>query len=122
MYLMHICFNPSDEEIEVSINSSYAIRSFRDIDSHEQQVPDATTLLKFKHMLVSNKLGEKLFADINSRLDKAGLMMHDVTEFYIIISIIAMIASFVLKLSSTTYAASISISNASSNSAIKFTT
>ena len=121
MYLMHICFNPSDEEIEDSINSSYAIRSFRDIDSHEQQVPDATTLLKFKHMLVSNKLGEKLFADINSRLDKAGLM-HDVTEFYIIISIIAMIASFVLKLSSTTYAASISISNASSNSAIKFTT
>ena len=119
MYLMHICFNPSDEEIEDSINSSYAIRSFRDIDSHEQQVPDATTLLKFKHMLVSNKLGEKLFADINSRLDKAGLMMHDVTEFYIIISIIA---SFVLKLSSTTYAASISISNASSNSAIKFTT
>ena len=85
MYLMHICFNPSDEEIEDSINSSYAIRSFRDIDSHEQQVPDATTLLKFKHMLVSNKLGEKLFADINSRLDKAGLMMHDVTEFYIII-------------------------------------
>ena len=79
MYLMHICFNPSDEEIEDSINSSYAIRSFRDIDSHEQQVPDATTLLKFKHMLVSNKLGEKLFADINSRLDKAGLMMHDVT-------------------------------------------
>lgn len=119
---MHICFNPSDEEIEDSINSSYAIRSFRDIDSHEQQVPDAATLLKFKHMLVSNKLGEKLFADINSRLDKAGLMMHDVTEFYIIISIIAMIASFVLKLSSTTYAASISISNASSNSAIKFTT
>lgn len=122
MYLMRICFNPSDEGIEDSINGNYAIRSFRHIDFHEQQVPDATTLLKFKHMLVSNKLGEKLFADINSRLDKAGLMMHDVTEFYIIISIIAMIASFVLKLSSTTYAASISISNASSNSAIKFTT
>ena len=27
-------------------------------------------------MLESNKLGEKLFADVNSRLDKAGLMMH----------------------------------------------
>ena len=27
-------------------------------------------------MLETNKLGEKLFADVNSRLDKAGLMMH----------------------------------------------
>ena len=50
------------------------------IDFHEQQVPDATTLLKFRHMLETNKLGEKLLDDVNSRLDKAGLMMHDVTE------------------------------------------
>ena len=50
------------------------------IDFHEQQVPDVTTLLKFRHMLESNKFGEKLFADVNSCLDKAGLMMHDVTE------------------------------------------
>ena len=56
------------------------MRSFMHIDFHEQQVPDATTLLKFRHMLESNKLGEKLFADVNSRLDKSGLMMHDVTE------------------------------------------
>ena len=46
------------------------------IDFHEQQVPDATTLLKFRHMLEANKLSEKIFADVNKRLDKAGLMMH----------------------------------------------
>ena len=46
------------------------------IDFHEQQVPDATTLLKLRHMLETNKLGEKLSADVNSRLDKTGLMMH----------------------------------------------
>ena len=46
------------------------------IDFNEQQVPDATTLLKFRHMLEANKLGEKIFADVNNRLDKAGLMMH----------------------------------------------
>lgn len=34
------------------------------------------TLLKFRHMLEANKLGEKIFADVNNRLDKAGLMMH----------------------------------------------
>lgn len=76
MYLMQIWFNLSDEGIEDSIYDSYAMRSFMHIDFHEQQVPDATTLLKFRHMLETNKLGEKLFDDVNSRLDKAGLMMH----------------------------------------------
>ena len=76
MYLMQIWFNLSDEGIEDSIYDSYAMRSFMQIDFNEQQVPDATTLLKFRHMLEANKLGEKIFADVNSRLDKAGLMMH----------------------------------------------
>ncbi|MDD6655871.1 MAG: IS5 family transposase [Lachnospiraceae bacterium] len=65
-----------DEGIEDSIYDSYAIRSFMPIDFNEQQVPDATTLLKFRHMLEANKLGEKIFADVNNRLDKAGLIMH----------------------------------------------
>ena len=76
MYLMQIWFNLSDEGIEDSIYDSYARRSFMHIDLNEQQVPDATTLLKFRHMLEANKLGEKIFADVNNRLDKAGLMMH----------------------------------------------
>lgn len=76
MYLMQIWFNLSDEGIEDSIYDSYAMRSFMHIDFNEQQVPDATTLLKFRHMLEANKLGEKIFADANRRLDKAGLMMH----------------------------------------------
>ena len=28
-------------------------------------VPDATTLLKFRHMLEKNKIGEKIFADVS---------------------------------------------------------
>ncbi len=75
-----IWLNLSDEEIEDSIYDSYAMRSFMHIDFHEQQVSDTTILLKFRHMLESNKLGEKLYADVNSRLDKVGLMMHGVTE------------------------------------------
>ncbi|MDY3745988.1 MAG: transposase [Lachnospiraceae bacterium] len=68
--------NLSYEGIEDSIYDSYAMRSFMHIDFNEQQGPDATTLLKFRHMLEANKLGEKIFADFNNRLDKAGLMMH----------------------------------------------
>lgn len=76
MYLMQIWFNLSDEGIEDSIYDSYAMRSFMHTDFNEQQVPDAATLLKFCHMLEKNKIGEKIFADVNERLDKSGLIMH----------------------------------------------
>lgn len=76
MYLMQIWFNLSDEGIEDSIYDSYAMRTFMRIDFNEQQVPDATTLLKFRHMLEKHKIGEKIFADVNRRLDEAGLIMH----------------------------------------------
>lgn len=46
------------------------------IDFNELQVSDATTLLKFRHMPEANKLGDKIFADVDNRLDKAGLIMH----------------------------------------------
>ena len=75
IYLMQIGFSLSDEGIEDSIYDSYTMRSFMHIDFNEQQVPDATTLLKFRHMLEANKLGEKIFADVNNRLDRAGLMI-----------------------------------------------
>ena len=76
MYLMQIWFSLSDEGIEDSIYDSYAMRSFMHIDFSEQQVPDATTLLKFRHMLEKHNIGEKIFADVNRRLDEAGLIMH----------------------------------------------
>ena len=76
MYLMQIWFNLSDEGLEDSIYDSYAMRTFMHRDFNEQQVPDATTLLKFRHMLEKNKIGEKIFADVNKRLDNSGLIMH----------------------------------------------
>lgn len=41
-----------------------------------EQVPDATTLLKFRHLLEEHKIGEQIFADVKARLEKAGLIMH----------------------------------------------
>lgn len=76
MYLMQTWFNLSDEGIEDSIYDSYAMRTFMHIDFSEQQVPDATTLLNFRHMLEKHKIGEMIFADVNRRLDEAGLVMH----------------------------------------------
>ena len=41
-----------------------------------EQFPDATTLLKFRHLLEEHDLCKALFGDIKARLEKAGLMMH----------------------------------------------
>ena len=76
MYLMQSWFNLSDEGIEEAIYDSYAMRNFLGINFLDEQVPDATTLLKFRHLLEQNHIGEKIFADVSDRLDKAGLMMH----------------------------------------------
>ena len=76
MYLMQNWFSLSDEGIEDAIYDSYAMRSFMCIDFLSEQVPDATTLLNFRHLIEENKIGEQLFADVNARLEKAGLMLH----------------------------------------------
>ena len=76
MYLMQNWFNLSDEGMEEAVYDSYAMRSFLGINFLDEQVPDATTLLKFRHLLEQHHIGEKLFQDVNERLEKAGLIMH----------------------------------------------
>lgn len=76
MYLMQNWFNLSDAGIEDEIYDSYAMRTFMHIDFLTEQVPDATTLLHFRHLMEENNLGEKIFNDVKERLDKSGLIMH----------------------------------------------
>ncbi len=76
MYLLQNWFTLSDEGAEDAVYDSYAMRTFMNIDFMTEQVPDATTLLKFRHLLEDKKIGEKIFEDVKERLDKAGLIMH----------------------------------------------
>ena len=48
MYLMQNWFKLSDEGIE---NAIYAMRCFMHLDFLTDQVPDATTLLHFRHLV-----------------------------------------------------------------------
>lgn len=52
------------------------MRSFMRIDFNEEQVPDSTTLLKFRHLLEQHHIGEKIFADVKNRLEEKELIMH----------------------------------------------
>lgn len=76
MYLLQIWFNLSDEGVEDAIYDSYAFRKFMNIDFMEEQVPDATTLLKFRHLLEENHLGEVFFKAINRVMEATGHIMH----------------------------------------------
>mgnify|MGYP002508113304 FL=1 len=76
MYILQNWFNLADEALEDAVYDSYSFRSFLHLDFFDEQVPDATTLLKFRRFLEKNKIGEKIFADVKERLEKAGLMMH----------------------------------------------
>ena len=75
MYLLQVWFNLSDEGVEDAIYDSYAFRKFMGINFNEEQVPDATTLLKFRHLLEENHLGEQMFKAINYVLEQGGAMM-----------------------------------------------
>ena len=76
MYLMQNWFNLSDAAIEDAIYDSYAMRKFMHVDFISSQVPDSTTLLKFRHLLEKHEIGKQIFDDVNARLESVGLMMH----------------------------------------------
>ena len=60
MYLLQVWFSLSDEGVEDAIYDSYAMRRFMKLDFALEQVPDATTLLHFWHLMEKHGLGEKL--------------------------------------------------------------
>ena len=75
MYLLQVWFNLSDEGIEDAIYNSYAFRKFMGVNFFDEQVQDATTLLKFRNLIEKNKIGEQLFRAINYVLEQGGAMM-----------------------------------------------
>jgi IS5 family transposase len=76
MYLLQVWFNLSDEGVEDAIYDSYAMRRFMRLAFAVEQVPDATTLLHFRHLLEEHQFGEKLFAAQNEIFEGQGWIMR----------------------------------------------
>jgi IS5 family transposase len=76
MYLLQVWFSLSDEGVEEAIYDSYAMRRFMGLDFGVEQVPDATTLLHFRHLLEQHQLGEKLLAAQSEIFEKEGWIMR----------------------------------------------
>ena len=79
MYIAQQCFGLSDEGIEDAIYDSQAIRGFVGIDLSRESAPDATTLLKFRRLLETHQLTERIFETINALLAAKGLILKEGT-------------------------------------------
>jgi len=76
MYLLQSWFNLSDEGIEDAIYDSYAFRTFMKLDFTAEQAPDATTLCKFRKLLVDNDIAKDIFQTIQDFLAQHGRIMR----------------------------------------------
>lgn len=73
MYLLQAWFSLSDEGVEDAIYDSYAMRKFMGLDFTVEQVPDATTLLHFRHLLEAPRVGPGVVRVAERDLHRAGL-------------------------------------------------
>ena len=79
MYLLQAWFSLSDEGVEDAICDSYAMRRFLGLDFTVEQVPDATTLLHFRHLLEKHQLGRKLLESQGEIFEEQGWIMRGET-------------------------------------------
>lgn len=73
-FLQH-WFNLADLACEEALYDSASLRRFAGIDLGREAVPDATSLLRFRHLLEQHQLGERLFAEAGRVLQENGMTL-----------------------------------------------
>jgi transposase, IS5 family len=79
IYFLQQWYALADEALEDALYDSQALRGFARIDLAAAGVPDATTLLNFRHLLERHDLGKGLFTAINADLAARGLLLREGT-------------------------------------------
>jgi transposase, IS5 family len=69
----------ADEAMEDALYDSQALRGFAGIDLTVAAVPEATTILNFRHWLEQHELSQTLFAEVSTMLEERGLLMRQGT-------------------------------------------
>ncbi len=76
LYFLQQWFGLADEALEDAVYDSQAFRGFLGMDLGREAVPDATTLLKFRHRLETAGLTKTIFETVNQLLRERGLLMN----------------------------------------------
>ena len=76
IYLLQQWFHLSGDGVEDAVFDSYAMRSFAGINLLREKVPDATTILKFRHLMVDHGLQDAFQKDLKERLADRGISVR----------------------------------------------
>ena len=79
MYLVQQWYGLADVAVEDALYDSQALRNFCGIELGVESVPDATTLMDFRHLLEKHKLPHALLTEVNALLTERGLLMSQGT-------------------------------------------
>jgi len=79
VYFLQQWYALADEALEDALYDSHALQSFARIDLAAEGVPDATTLLNFRHLLETHDLCKGLFTALNADLAARGLLLREGT-------------------------------------------
>jgi IS5 family transposase len=79
IYFVQQWYGLADEAVEDALYDSQALRGFAGIELSRDPVPDATTVLQFRHWLERHDLNRALFEDITAMLEERGLLMRQGT-------------------------------------------
>jgi hypothetical protein len=79
IYFLQQWYGLADEALEDALYDSQALRGFAGIDLSVAAVPDATTVLNFRHWLESHGLTKVLFDEVGAMLEERGLLMRQGT-------------------------------------------
>ena len=75
MYFIANWFNLSDVACEDALYDIEAFRDFCEFDLGNERIPDATTLMNFRHLLEQNDLGSAMFAKVGALLFANGMKL-----------------------------------------------
>ena len=79
IYFVQQWYGLADEALEDALYDSQALRGFVGIDLNRDPVPDATTVLHFRHWLEQHDLAKALFDEVGTVLEERGLLMRQGT-------------------------------------------
>jgi transposase, IS5 family len=72
--LLQSLYGLSDRELEEALGDRLSFRRFAGL-SLEETIPDHTVLNRFRNLLIAQGLLEKLFAELDRQLEKAGVVL-----------------------------------------------
>ena len=75
IYCLQQWYNLSDPGAEEALYDSIMMRQFAGVRSDDDVIPDETSILNFRRLLVKHRLTEQLLAAINAHLSERGLIV-----------------------------------------------